>query len=363
MRLSIALGNQEQQFIGNLSGYLRASFSRALNTPGEGSIVLPDVYPPDFFQELQRVRVTWAKDGRTPALLGDTIWHVKGMIYDEDNQTVELLVVDNLGLLKNVIIAYPADSEYADKTEENGNNGPVDDLIKAYVRENGGSLTVDGFRGLGLIAVDPDRSMGHVTSKQASYQPLLDTIKSLADESKAKGLSLYYDLVQYERGFLRFVMRYGLWGTMQTDTGLRFSKRSGTLTNVVITYDYREKTNLVIVGGEGQGLERITATIRRPDYQRIGMYDFGERFVDASSAETAEAMESEAYTELERTRVKPKLTASLVEGPGAYFGFNYNLGDLVVAEARKQSFTAIIDAFSVSAEGENVSTDVRITSV
>lgn len=363
-RLGVLLEDQEGRFLANLGGYTKVTVNKGLNTVGEATVTIPDVYPIDFFKEYQRVKISWTKDGRTPTLIDGLLWHVVGALYREDAKEVELMLIDSLGLLEGVIIAYPSESIYADKTLENGNNGPADDLIKAYVRENGGNLTVDGTRGLGLFNVEPDRSLGYVTSKEAAFRPLLETCRELADDSAAHGQPIYYDVRHSENSAVfTFIVRVGFWGVLQTETGLRFSKRAGTLADVNVTYDFRKKVNWVYVGGEGQGLERTIAKVIRPGYRRLGRFDVRESFVDASSAEEDEALESEGYAELERLRSKPVLTARLVEGPGAFFGFNYNLGDLVLAEARGMLFNAIIDAYSISAEGTTINTEVRITSI
>ena len=358
MRLGVELETQGGEFITDLGDYVRISVSRSLNNIGEGTVTLPNRFTPDFFQEFMRLRITHPESGE---LVGGTRWHIKGDTYDGDSDTLGLIVVDDLGLLAGEIVAYPADSVYADKTLENGNNGPIDDLMRQYVRENGGPSTVEAYNKIPTLTVEPDRSVAGVSSKEAAYQSLVDVLREFAEESKGAGLPLYFGLIHnVVTNTYQFVVRPILWGVDRSESGAVFSQSAGKLISLTVTRDYRDKADFIYVGGDGNGLDRIIGTASRVGLLKRSPFDVALKFVDAGDTVEDAVMTAEGYAALERGRVRRVLTAGVADTPAFRFGTDYFFGDQVLVEVASVRYKAIIDAFSLSAENDTVTPDIRL---
>lgn len=360
---NILLADPQGVQIGPLNDFVSFSIARSANTLGEGSIVLPDRYPIGFWRKNMRISIYRVVPGMSPRLVGRTLWFVRGWELDEEAGTWTIYLQDNLFIINRMLVAYPSETTYADKTIEEGTNDTADDLIKAYVRENGGSLSVAD-RQLEDFTVAPDLGDAAATEKQASYQNLLETCRGLADDSGNQDVPLFFDLVYREgqEDFYFYTQTYYLSGN-RTGDGLTFSKQNGNLKNVHILWDYREEVTAVYVGGEGQGAGRLIATVTNDTVLLQDLLSRVEVFADARDSVEDTVIEAEGRRVLYKGTPRPTLTGEIIDSPLCRFGVHYDYGDQVYAEARGITFTAHVDAFSISTTGGKETIDVKLKGV
>lgn len=355
----IVLDNPVGEEIGSISDWISFEVSRSVNTLGAGVLTVRDTYPIGYWRKNMRVRIYRAIPGYSPQLIGRTVWFVRGWELDEEAGTWTIFLQDNFFILKRMLVAYPGETTYADKTIEEGTNDEADDLIKAFVRENGGSLTTDPDREVAGLSVEVNTSLGVNTEKTAPYANLLDTLNGLASDSAQQGTTIFFDLIwrQSVNDFF-FYTREGFLGADRTVQGLTFSKGHGNLTAVRITWDYREEVTVVYVGGEGQGAGRLVATVENATALLNDPFARIESFTDARDAVEDTVLEAEGRLALYKATPKATLTGEIIDSPLSRFGVHFDYGDQVYAEARGITFTAHIDAFSI-----NVSTSEEVVNV
>lgn len=349
--------------IGVISDWISFSVARSVNALGEGTIVMRSPQSIGFWRKNMRVRIYRVMPGYSPQLVGRTLWFVRGWELDEDNGTWTLFLQDNLFLLKRMLVAYPSETTYADKTIEEGANDTADDLIKAYVRENGGSLSTGG-RGADYFTVEVDIGDAAATEKTASYANLLGTCSELASDSAEQGIPLFFDLIwRPNASDFFFYTRTHYLAADRTVDGLTFSRTNGNLRGVKITWDYREELTHVYIGGEGEGAGRLIATLSNDLAIINDPFARVEGFVDARDAIEDTVLEAEGRSALNKATPKATLIGEIIDSPLSRFGIHFDYGDQVYVEARGITFTAHIDAFSISVEGGSETVDVKLKGV
>lgn len=344
---------------GVLAPLISLQAARSLNTVGTATFRLPEIYDPSYWQRYMRFPI-YREAGGARNLLGNTIWFFESAKWLYSDHQWEITAKDALTLINRPIVAYTQDTLYADKTLDNGNQAPADDLMKAFVRENMGALVVDPDRSISTyVTVEGDKSLGPVTEKTASFQDLFGTLTGIAGDSDSLGTPLYFDLVPQANGTFLFVVRTRFLGTDRTSRVV-FSPAFNNLSEVELVFDYTNDVTVVYVGGVGDGAGRLIQTVI--DTTRLAKSPFSrkEAFLDMRDEEDTTVLEAEGRAFLAKNTPKVVLNGTAVDTQTALFGRDYSFGDLVQAVAGKYKFNCLVSAFSVDYNSGKDAVDVKL---
>jgi hypothetical protein len=254
----------------------------------------------------------------------------------------EQVVLTGLGrnsLLAGRIVDAAAGSTGAVKT------GTIDDLMKAYVRENMGALAAAArdWSGNGL-SVQADLSLGTSVTKSAPRHNLLSVLQSLSEESVTLDDPTYFDLCWITSTTMEFRTFQGQRGLDRRGTMTPFSLRRGTLTAAVLEEDATDEATYVYVAGQGQ--EELRSVVEVSDAARLALSPWGRReaLADARHCRTGAALSDYADGALEEHGLQRRFQAVLEDRPGARFQVEWDLGDLIEAEYEDEVYDCEISA-------------------
>ena len=160
---------------------------RKLNDVGELRLTLPRTALPSALL----VRDAQLEANLDGARLLGGVWLLRWVerIALHGERLYRLHFVDQISILDNPIIAYPAGTAYTSKS------GKADDLIKAFARENLGTLATDPARNLSsYLTIDANTGQGATTYKVATKRRLLGVCQDLARASAQLGTPLFFDM-------------------------------------------------------------------------------------------------------------------------------------------------------------------------
>lgn len=285
------------------------------------------------------------RDGQLVMQTGWLIQRVQVRVQPDGRRVLEVGAVPALSLLLRRIVAYAADSPQATRT------APADDLMKALVRENMGSLA-EAARDLSQwVQVAADTSSAPVVPVACARQRLLDVLQRLSAAAQAQGTLLAFDLVwraaaQYE--FCTFVGARGHDRTTPADplvltpdtTGIQVLERS---------HDTEDEVTLVYAAGQGSGSGRVLAI--GEDARRSQRSPFGrrERLLDARTARTDEQLAAAAAQALIAGMPRTTLRARLHSTPGCAYGQHWHWGDRVLVACADQVLACTIADVQITA--------------
>ena len=362
---NLVMLDQNAKSIGSINA---TGFSIALKENTIGALVLTmledfgiDQLPRDTMFEV------WRKpNGGEWGILGNTRFFLRKatMVYNSpDNNYWDIACDSALGILARRIVGYKRTTSYADKTLETGANGTADDLIKAYARENFGTLATDTDRDLSTyLTIDADTSEGYSTEKEAAYMNVLEVIDDLAENSANNDINIYYDVVNYGSKFRLFtkIDRLGVDRTRGSNSPVIFSTELGNITDVKLETDYSDEKNFCYVGGENQDALRLIEEVS--DITRIAKspYNRAEVFHDARELGVPSVLQEEGSTRLEQHRPKIKVSARTVDTNLYRFGKDYDYGDTVTVSVAKSEFTCHVTSVTIKVTGGKEDIDIRL---
>lgn len=307
-----------------LAAWSRLDAERRLNQIGIlHELLLPlDSAPAVLLQRDARLDV-WRND----APLMETAWYVRRFGFAErgGQRYVSLGGYDALYHLAARIVVGAASSARAVK------EGPADDLIKAYARENLGSLADAAERDLSAyLTVADDESAGPVVARSVARQNLWRVMQGICFESAQRGTRLYVDLVPLPDGRLELRTFVDVRGVDHRRAGLgpvALSVDVGTLAESERSRDYTDEHSYVYVGGRGIDAERLVVEVG--DDARAASSPWGRReiWVDGRYLST-----SDSLTALGNESLWQGLPVEQIQGiAGEGFGERWGFGDLVEA--------------------------------
>ena len=307
-----------------LAAWSRLDAERRLNQIGIlHELLLPlDSAPAVLLQRDARLDI-WRND----APLMETAWYVRRFGFAErgGQRYVSLGGYDALYHLAARIVVGAASSARAVK------EGPADDLIKAYARENLGSLADAAERDLSAyLTVADDESAGPVVARSVARQNLWRVMQGICFESAQRGTRLYVDLVPLPDGRLELRTFVDVRGVDHRRAGLgpvALSVDVGTLQESERSRDYTDEHSYVYVGGRGIDAERLVVEVG--DDTRAASSPFGRReiWVDGRYLST-----SASLTALGNESLWQGLPVEQIQGiAGEGFGERWGFGDLVEA--------------------------------
>lgn len=342
--------------------FVRVEWSRKENEVGVLDIDLPPIYDLSLFKLDGRLEI-WREVAGRLFLEGETIFLLRDWQHatQSGQKTLHLKGFDANYLLGydgvGRIVPYN-DLAYVEKV------GHCDDLMKAIVRENMGSLALDTTRDLSTyLSVQVDRGLAASSHKAFAQRDLLGIFQELAAESFQRGTYLVFDIVYTGAAMLEFRTYTGQRGNdhrRTADQPVIINTASKSLEDPVLDFDHSQEVSYVYAGGQSVG--DIRAIYPLGDDNRIGMSPFArrEQFVDASQTQDADQLETEARTALQAGRPRKVLTGRIVDTDQLLYGLHYGFGDVVVAEYDGYSFDAHLDTIHGVYENGVVTMDNRI---
>lgn len=327
--------------------FLSCVWSRTVNRVGRLTLVLP--YDPTFVVDRDsQIRVWRSVNGMPSRLVGQTIWFV---CYREVTRTtVTLQALDAISLLKRRIVAYSSGTSQASKTDQ------ADDMLKAIVRENLSTSATDTARRIAttLLTVQADVALGPSISKSFSRDNVLEALNDIAAASNTAGTYLAYDIVKPDDAtpleFRTYVNWRGVDHRYTSSSPLVLSEARGNLAEAQLVDDWREESNYIYAGGQGEGAARNiedasdSTLIGASPYARIEKFRNATHVPLGNSAQ----LQAEADAELRLARPKRIFTGRVVDTPSTQFGINYDFGDYITIYFQGMSFDCRLDSIAGS---------------
>lgn len=269
------------------------------------------------------------------------------------------------GIMQYTVYAYSLNYLLAGRTVPYPKGGAkafmtdyADDMMKAIVRENLGSLATDATRSLApYLAVQADRSVGPTIAKEFAYKPVLATLQEIAASASAEGTPIYFDIVSLGSAavggaafeFRTYAGQRGVDHSMASGADpIEVSEERGNLADPSLRFDYSAEVNHVYVGGQGEGIGRTIQTAQ--DAARVSASPFNRRetFIDAQNTEGTDGLGAEGSAELRAGRPRIVFEGQLVDVPSARFGVDWNLGDRVAARFAGHYADCRVDAIDIA---------------
>lgn len=338
-----------QEFLDN---YSTAEVVLNENDIGALSLVLPDDYNPDLFASGALIYVYRAAVGEGYRLLGDTAFKINGVKFalnEQGEQTIQVEAEGMLAVLRDTAIPYQEGNAYTLKL------GAADDLAKAFVRENRGSLATDTARNVTQLSVAANLTLGAVLLKdQTSKRSVLEVVKELSDQSAMLGTWIGYGLVADDiaAGTFRFET-YSVTSDVDrrypdSPNPLLLGPYYGNVANVELFLDYGEDANVIYAAGSGSGDLQPIATAIDTAEATAGPFARREKVINASAALDATSLADEANGALQAARPKILFGADLVDGDSIRYDVDYRLGTLLTIEYQNRLYDCRISQVAIS---------------
>lgn len=266
---------------------------------------------------------------------------------DKGLLTTTLIAASPLCLLREpgrMVSAY-AGSAAALKT------GAADDVMKAIVREQAGTLASDAARNLApYLTVAPNISQGPTVSRAFAWRAVLDVLKDLADDAAQQGYYLTYDIISpdsqgYE--FRTYTQQRGVDRRSGTNSPVIVSPEFGTLGESQLVEDWTDEITYALIGGAGEGTARVLGEY--VDTTRVGASPFGRRETFRDYTQTADptVLTGLARGVVRGGRARTLFTGKILDTPDCHYGVHWSWGDYITAQDFGQSFDCRIDAITV----------------
>lgn len=364
----IRLLNQSgDQVLAVFDGFFGLDYARVVNGVGALSIVVSSAYDGLIFTGNDivpdnRIEVRRRVGAGSFYLDTETQWFVRNAqktLSDKGERltTVQCQCANNL--LHRRIVAYAAGSAEAEKTDE------ADNILKAVVRENLGSLATDADRSIATyLSVQADLALAPSISKAFSRRKVIDVLQEVALSSYQAGTYLAFDIVAPTPTTLEFrtyINQRGIDHRWPISTApLLFGPDFGNLTDVIRGYDHTEEVTYGYAGGQGIGTTRAMGTAS--DAVRIAQSPFGriEKFSDARQTVSASVLADEADMIVKSGIPRNTFSARIVETPATIYGLQYGFGDYVTAVFEGESIDARIERVRVRVRNGEETIDAQI---
>lgn len=338
--------------IGVIDSFLSFEYQRVVNQVGFLDIVVPfGAYPVSWFEQDTIFQLWRQVDGNKPYLEGETSFYQhywKKTLKSDGSKTFEVYATDPLEMVFHRIVPYPAETTYTSKT------GPIDDMMKAVMRENFGSLATDTDRNYEPdFVVQVDLSKAPSSFKGFAHRRILDVLQEWAKESYTKGTYLAFDvicnvpLVGHGLEFRTYIGYRGVDHRKSSTDPLFFSPENGNILEAMRSDDNRDMYNFVYAGGQGLGQARILKT--QANLASIGEAPMNrqELWVDARNTNDPGAVQAEADQALYDNRTRRTFTGRIIDIPSLRYGVQYNFGDFITVDWDNEAIDARVDGVNI----------------
>lgn len=330
-----------------------------------------DDFPADGVVELWRAPI-----GGSAALFLDTIWFIRARskLINSGKTEWKITCYDTLYLLGSPansagrIIPYNEGNAYSEKLDQ------ADDMCKAIIRENLGSLATDTTRSIATwLSVQADVGLGQLLRKEFSRRNVLATLQEIAQASTTAGTYLAFDIVcvsppnetvtpAFTLQFRTYTGQRGVDRRASSGNPVLIGPDFGNMDEIELTEDWIEEHNFIYT--LGQGVANITAVATSQDAARIAVSPFNRRefLVNSNTTGDATALQDESDSALRAGKPKTTLTAKLLNTRQLRFGVDWNWGDYLTAQTDGFAFDCRVETISVQVTqsgGESVTGQLK----
>ncbi len=327
-----------------VDAYAGFAFTRRVNNRGSFALRLSAAASASALFELDSQVEFWRRD-----VDAGIAWYVEfeGLHRDEhryftddDAYIYESLGVGYADLLARAIVNAAAGSAEAAKS------GAAETIAKAFVSEQlVDRLAFSGF------TVEADGAAGPTISKACAYRNLLEVVQEIAAVGGGD-----FAVVGTGAGAFEFRWYDGQLGTDRRDTVI-FALERGNMRRADLRVVRSDEVNVVIVGGQGQGADRVITTATDAGRVAASPWNRREVFAPMTNTDDTDVYATTADEGLEAGRPKRTLTFEVLQTPGCVYGRDYFLGDIVTVRFAGEDAAKKLVAVTVSANdsGESMS--------
>jgi len=233
-------------------------------------------------------------------------------------------------------------------------------VMKTLVSYNAGAnaTTANGRIRNGMIpgiSVQVDGARGNTISVDCAWDNLLEILQKVAGIGGGD-----FDLIKIGAAAWEFRWYTGQRGTDRT-ASLLFALERGNMAEPEYEYDRVDERTVAVVGGQGEGSDRVVVVRSGPDYSAGNDI---ETFVDARNCTTTGGLNSSGDSRLVALRARQEFTYRVVQTPGCTYGVHYELGDLVRAQYGTVNVTQKIVGVTISLSRDGAETiDVEMQTI
>lgn len=366
--LSSAMGVR----LGIVRDYISIELTRIVSAVGALVFTVPaHLYDREDFP-IDGVVEAWRAPLNEPAsLFLETIWFIRrrtkaisgGMSVWKITCYDALYILGDPSGNTGRVIAYNAGNAYSEKLDE------ADDMCKAIMRENVGSLATDVTRSLATyLSITADTSQAQIIRKEFSRRNVLATLQELAQASTLAGTYLAFDIIcltppnetatpTFALEFRTYITQRGVDRRASSANPILIGPDFGNMDEIELDEDWTDEQNYIYM--LGQGVANVISVVPAFDAVRIGQSPFNRREFVANSSSTgdAAALQDEADAALRAGRPKTKLSARLLNTRQIRFGVDWNWGDYLTAQVEGFAFDCRVEAISVritQSDGEDI---------
>lgn len=345
---------------GSLKTIHRCAYARTENDAGEMTLVVPNgIYDPSWFAPFNRILVMRSVGGSVPVADLDTPWIiVDGPFYSlasDGTQLVTFGCMDALGwICGGANVAYNDYNSYTYKLDE------ADDMMKAIMRENRGTLATDTTRSLaGYLDIAGDGSAAPIIrfgsfARQQVLQVLKDIANASANDNTPTWLGFDIGISDLVSGLLEFRTYVGQRGNdHRFPTGsppILLSPNLGQLGDIRQGTSYKEAASFIYAGASAVGDIRAIATDKNDIFISRSPFARVERYVDGGQITDPIALANLAHSSLREFRPKNSFEAELLEVNSMLRGVQWDYGDYLTAEWASQTYDVRASKISVTLE-------------
>lgn len=343
----VALYSNDGAYRYDIASYFSLSITKSENAPGVLMLSVPASYSFADFEKDGGIIIYRSVDGGPQAPLLNTMFLIRevSMKMDTKSAVITIKALDLLSLLSRRIVYAAAGSAGATKT------GLTDTIVKQFVSENLRSLPIT------VQVRSPTTANNQTISKSAAQQDVLSTIQDCARMSAQLGTYYLFDVIMDGPTFFEFRSSFDFMGADRRygnagRTMIDFNNRS--LVSATITTSYLNEINYVYEGGQGAGTDRIVTTLSDASSIAMGLTGGAvEGFNNATSLVQSVSLVADARQFLRDHRGRTIFNGTVRQTPRQRFGFEYNFGDIVTAQAFGLSFDCRISSISLKLDGVN----------
>lgn len=334
-------------FIASINNYIRIETIRVEKNYGSLYLDVPDIYVFGYFKLFGILEVWKARAGFPSVLEGDTCYIIVTVEYKDDEsgkRYIHIVGYDANFIIKSRINPYYSNSAKAKMT------GKPDDLIKAIMRNNAGSLVDDPLRDLStyLVIADDEGLCTPEITEAFAWQEVLPELQQICNRSMDEnGQYLSFDIT-YDNEHFKFYFN--------TYVGQRGVDRGGSSTNPVVlsitraslsysslTYNAQDAVSVVYAGGQGYEDKRTIQVAKDDAMISLSPFARVEDFYNASDESLPENVLSAAKGYLASHGIISALNGHIAQTPGSLYEIHYGFGDIVVGKYRGVNINIHLD--------------------
>lgn len=351
---SVWLLSPTGQYQALITRFTRLHYTLATNGIGVLDLVAPPSFPMSYIQEDSRLLIYRQVAGGGKYLDGDAVWLIRDWEESIDaggKKQYTMLAYSGNDILNRPIIAYSQFSGQAAKASTY-----LDNTIKAFIRENLGSLATDTARNISSwLTVESNVSAGPSAPKTAPLRQLLPTLREIAQTADNLGTPVFFDVI-YNGGAALLARTYTQQRGVNHGSGsgqpVILSTRNGTIAEIKRAYSSADERNVIYLNGPGS---------TQIDSIRTGISPYNRReFLLDSGGAAGAALTAEGQAALKQYRPRVTYTAKIRDTEGIRYGREYGYGDRLTVETETWSAEARLDSVEITVEAGRESIDVEL---